>query len=74
MSAIADELFECVWPFCGIGAERVKEQYSCHVEHNQLIYKTKQLTGFCMMGIDYYAEFANALECPSKQLLVQSQQ
>ena len=20
----ADELFECVWPFCGIGAERVK--------------------------------------------------
>ena len=20
---IADELFECVWPFCGIGAERV---------------------------------------------------
>ena len=21
---IADELFECVWPFCGIGAERVK--------------------------------------------------
>ena len=22
----ADELFECVWPFCGIGAERVKEE------------------------------------------------
>ena len=21
---IADELFECVWPFCGIGALRVK--------------------------------------------------
>ena len=20
---IADELFECVWPFCGIGAERL---------------------------------------------------
>ena len=23
LSAIADELFECVWPFCGVGAERV---------------------------------------------------
>ena len=22
----ANELFECVWPFCGIGAERVKER------------------------------------------------
>ena len=21
---IADELFECVWPFCGVGALRVK--------------------------------------------------
>ena len=21
---IADKLFECIWPFCGIGAERVK--------------------------------------------------
>ena len=21
---IADELFECVWPFCEIGAERIK--------------------------------------------------
>ena len=21
---IADELFECVWPFCGIGALKVK--------------------------------------------------
>ena len=23
-SALADELFECVWPFCGVGAQRVK--------------------------------------------------
>ena len=23
---IADELFECVWPFCGIGALRVKKK------------------------------------------------
>ena len=23
---IADELFECVWPFCGIGSSRVKSQ------------------------------------------------
>ena len=23
---IADELFECVWPFCVIGAESVKKQ------------------------------------------------
>ena len=22
---IADELFECVWPFCGIGASMVKK-------------------------------------------------
>ena len=22
--AVADELFECVWPFCGIGTLRVK--------------------------------------------------
>ena len=22
-SAVADELFECVWPFCGVGAYRV---------------------------------------------------
>ena len=24
LKQIADEFFECVWPFCGIGAERVK--------------------------------------------------
>ena len=23
-SAVADELFECVWPFCGAGTERIK--------------------------------------------------
>ena len=23
----AEELVECVWPFCGIGAERVKMNY-----------------------------------------------
>ena len=27
-SAFADELFECVWPFCGIGAWRVKKPRS----------------------------------------------
>ena len=25
---IADELFECVWPFCEIGAEKVKSSYN----------------------------------------------
>ena len=24
LSAFADELFECVWPFCGVGAKGVK--------------------------------------------------
>ena len=24
LSAAAGELFECVWPFCAVGAERVK--------------------------------------------------
>ena len=23
-SAFVDEFFECVWPFCGVGAQRVK--------------------------------------------------
>ena len=23
---IVDELFECVWPFCGVGAYRVNKQ------------------------------------------------
>ena len=23
-STVVDELFECVWPFCGVGAWRVK--------------------------------------------------
>ena len=23
LSAVADELFECVWLFCGVGTERV---------------------------------------------------
>ena len=26
----AGELFECVWPFCGIGAQRVKGGLSFH--------------------------------------------
>ena len=26
-SAIADEFLECVWPFCGISAKRVKFAY-----------------------------------------------
>ena len=25
LSAVAKELIECVWPFCGVGAERVKK-------------------------------------------------
>ena len=25
-AAVADELFECVWPFCGVGALRVKNK------------------------------------------------
>ena len=29
---IADELFECVWPFCGVGAERVKN-YLKQINH-----------------------------------------
>ena len=29
----ADELFECVWPFCGIGAERIKDVE----ESNQIV-------------------------------------
>ena len=24
MLAVADELFECVWSFCGVGTQRVK--------------------------------------------------
>ena len=28
---IAEELFEYIGPFCGIGAERVKEETSVHV-------------------------------------------
>ena len=26
----ADELFECIWPFCGIGAQRVKSVYDTY--------------------------------------------
>ena len=29
-SAVAGELFECVWPFCGIGALRVNSDYSSY--------------------------------------------
>ena len=28
----ADELFECVWPLCGIGAERVKTKKTMNIE------------------------------------------
>ena len=34
----ADELFECVWPFCGVGAEGVKRinvNYFVRIEANQ---------------------------------------
>ena len=26
----ADELFECVWPFCGIGSYRAHEDFELH--------------------------------------------
>ena len=34
LSAVADELFECVWSFCGVGALRVmsQEKYSFQAE------------------------------------------
>ena len=35
----ADELFECVWPFCGIGAWRVKIHF--HIETTFLTEITK---------------------------------
>ena len=28
LSAVTDELFECVWPFCGVGAWRIKMKFS----------------------------------------------
>ena len=30
-SAIADKLFECVWPFCGIGVLRVKKSKVAYI-------------------------------------------
>ena len=35
LSAIAGELFECVWPFCGVGAYRVKFSL---IQHPDLLY------------------------------------
>ena len=40
-SAVADKFFECVWPFCGVGAYRVKSlapecDYIC-VRFNQAL-------------------------------------
>ena len=32
---IADELFECVWPFCEIGAKRVNGQ-GCYKDEKKL--------------------------------------
>ena len=32
LSATTDELFECIWPFCGVGALRVNEPFN--QEHN----------------------------------------
>ena len=32
LSSTADELFECVWPFCGVGAQRV---HLCFVKGRQ---------------------------------------
>ena len=31
---IADELFECVWPFFGIGAESVKQEIADEYIHS----------------------------------------
>ena len=36
LSALADELFECVWPFCGVDALRVKRQPHKMAKHTQI--------------------------------------
>ena len=35
-SAVADELFECVWPYCGVGVERVKLSFGDVLRPNKL--------------------------------------
>ena len=27
----ADELFQCIWPFCGIGAQKINDKAQCHI-------------------------------------------
>ena len=35
---IGDELFECIWPFCEIGAYRVKQElYSDEIYHKACV-------------------------------------
>ena len=49
--ATANELFGCVWPFCGVGAWRVNTftrlpSFAFHLETSHLIYSADQMTGF----------------------------
>ena len=43
LSAVADELFECVWPFCGVDTERVKIKSISISSDNQMVILKKNV-------------------------------
>ena len=44
---IGDELFECVWPFCGVGAERVNELLNNLSKENKTMFPRGTSTVTC---------------------------
>ena len=63
MSATAGELFECVWPFCGVGAESVEMKLKISFGHKPFSGKMKN--GF--YGLKTFSKWSVLLEINNKQ-------
>ena len=59
-SALADKLFECVWPFCGVGTLRV----NCNIRGNMLISKCESLL-YSLLNFDIQVVYilTESLKC-----------
>ena len=53
-----DELFECVLPFCGVGAERVKYASDSFVTWNILEFFDK-IPSNCFVQVFYLGKYSN---------------
>ena len=57
----ADELFECVWPFCRVGAWSVKLKFYLKSSHHYVVYFFKKIRNKASLIFAFTVSLSNSL-------------